>query len=81
MKQSMRGVDEALRKSELWSHSHFCQAGIEGICNTSYAVWENKKANTAYVTKSKDLNSCEEKVQMVTGSAYTLPCQSCQQVN
>ncbi|NXX84558.1 VIT1 protein, partial [Urocolius indicus] len=57
------------------------EAGIGGICNTTYAIQENKRANLVYVTKSKDLNSCEEKVQMVTGSAYTYPCQTCQQRN
>ncbi|NXE75806.1 VIT1 protein, partial [Cochlearius cochlearius] len=57
------------------------EAGIGGICNTTYAIQENKRASLVYVTKSKDLNSCEEKVQMVTGSAYTDPCQTCQQRN
>uniref|UniRef100_A0A8C4V6Y0 Phosvitin n=1 Tax=Falco tinnunculus TaxID=100819 RepID=A0A8C4V6Y0_FALTI len=63
-------------------HSYSLQeAGIGGICNTTYAIQENKRASLLYVTKSKDLNSCEEKVQMVTGSAYTYPCQTCQQRN
>ncbi|KFQ24157.1 PREDICTED: vitellogenin-1-like [Merops nubicus] len=63
-------------------HSYSLQeVGIGGICNTTYAVQENKKASIVYLTKSKDLNSCEEKVQIVTGSAYTHPCQSCQQRN
>ncbi|NXO73804.1 VIT1 protein, partial [Phainopepla nitens] len=57
------------------------EAGIGGICNTTYAIQENKRANLVYVTKSKDLNSCEEKVQIVTGSAYTHPCKTCQQTN
>nr|XP_054494546.1 vitellogenin-1-like [Agelaius phoeniceus] len=57
------------------------EAGIGGICNTTYAIQENKRANLVYVTKSKDLDSCEEKVQIVTGSAYTHPCKTCQQRN
>ncbi|XP_062353542.1 vitellogenin-1-like [Cinclus cinclus] len=57
------------------------EAGIGGICNTTYAIQENKRANLIYVAKSKDLNSCEEKVQIVTGSAYTHPCKTCQQKN
>ncbi|NXX36880.1 VIT1 protein, partial [Nicator chloris] len=57
------------------------EAGIGGICNTTYAVQENKRANLFYVTKSKDLNSCEEKVEFVTGAAYTQPCKTCQQRN
>ncbi|NXP89752.1 VIT1 protein, partial [Passerina amoena] len=57
------------------------EAGIGGICNTTYAIQENKRANVVYVAKSKDLDSCEEKVQIVTGSAYTHPCKTCQQRN
>ncbi|NWS81383.1 VIT1 protein, partial [Toxostoma redivivum] len=57
------------------------EAGIGGICNTTYAIQENRRASLVYVTKSKDLNSCEEKVQIVTGSAYTHPCKICQQRN
>lgn len=75
------GWSEALHNNELlWPCSHFCQPGIGGICNTTYAIQENKRANVVYVAKSKDLNSCEEKVQIVTGSAYTYPCKTCQQV-
>ncbi|NXQ33939.1 VIT1 protein, partial [Alaudala cheleensis] len=57
------------------------EAGIGGICNTTYAIQENKRASIVYVAKSKDLDSCEEKVQIVTGSAYTHPCKTCQQRN
>ncbi|KFV46604.1 Vitellogenin-1 [Tyto alba] len=78
-----RGILNVLELSiKKMQHSYSLQeAGIGGICNTTYAIQENKKANLLYVTKSKDLNSCEEKVQMVTGSAYTYPCQICQQRN
>ncbi|KAF2984413.1 hypothetical protein EK904_003357, partial [Melospiza melodia maxima] len=57
------------------------EAGIGGICNTTYTIQENKRASVVYVGKSKDLDSCEEKVQIVTGSAYTHPCKTCQQRN
>ncbi|OXB80055.1 UNVERIFIED_CONTAM: hypothetical protein H355_012978 [Colinus virginianus] len=78
-----RGILNMLELSmKKMQHSYSLQeAGIGGICNTTYAIQENKKANLVYVTKSKDLNSCEEKVQVVTGSAYTQPCQTCQQRN
>ncbi|XP_009082603.1 PREDICTED: vitellogenin-1-like [Acanthisitta chloris] len=78
-----RGVMNVLELSiKKTQHSYSLQeAGIGGICNTTYAIQENKRANIVYVTKSKDLNSCEEKVQIVTGSAYTQPCQTCQQRN
>ncbi|KFP51004.1 Vitellogenin-1, partial [Cathartes aura] len=78
-----RGILNVLELSiKKMQHSYSLQeAGIGGICNTTYVIQENKRANLVYVTKSKDLNSCEEKVQMVTGSAYTHPCQTCQQRN
>ncbi|XP_017680339.1 PREDICTED: vitellogenin-1-like [Lepidothrix coronata] len=78
-----RGVMNVLELSiKKMQHSYSLQeAGIGGICNTTYAIQENKRANLLYVTKSKDLNSCEEKVQIVTGSANTQPCQACQKRN
>ncbi|NXG06317.1 VIT1 protein, partial [Sakesphorus luctuosus] len=78
-----RGILNVLELSiKKMQHSYSLQeAGIGGICNTTYAIQENKRANLVYVTKSKDLNSCEEKVQIVTGSAYTYPCQTCQKRN
>ncbi|KAJ7410124.1 hypothetical protein WISP_110911 [Willisornis vidua] len=78
-----RGIMNVLELSiKKMQHSYSLQeAGIGGICNTTYAIQENKRANLVYVTKSKDLNSCEEKVQIVTGSAYTYPCQTCQKRN
>ncbi|KFQ39222.1 Vitellogenin-1 [Mesitornis unicolor] len=78
-----RGIMNVLEISiKKMQHSYSLQEpGIGGICNTTYAIQENKRANLVYVTKSKDLNSCEDKVQMVTGSAYTYPCQTCQQRN
>ncbi|NXO54005.1 VIT1 protein, partial [Aramus guarauna] len=78
-----RGILNVLELSiKKMQHSYSLQeAGIGGICNTTYAIQENKRASLVYVTKSKDLNSCEEKVEMVTGSAYTHPCRTCQQRN
>uniref|UniRef100_A0A672ULF8 Uncharacterized protein n=1 Tax=Strigops habroptila TaxID=2489341 RepID=A0A672ULF8_STRHB len=78
-----RGILNVLELSlKKMQHSYSLQeAGIGGICNTTYTIQENKRANLVYVTKSKDLNSCEEKVQLVTGSAYTQPCRTCQQRN
>ncbi|NXG25030.1 VIT1 protein, partial [Grallaria varia] len=78
-----RGILNVLELSiKKMQHSYSLQeAGIGGICNTTYAIQENKRANLVYVTKSKDLNSCEEKIQIVTGSAYTHPCQTCQKRN
>nr|BDQ29910.1 vitellogenin2 beta [Scyliorhinus torazame] len=55
------------------------EVGIEGICLTNYIVQEHKKAQRITITKSKDLNNCQEKVMMYTGSAYADLCPACQQ--
>ncbi|XP_078075129.1 vitellogenin-like isoform X2 [Mustelus asterias] len=55
------------------------EAGIEGVCLTNYIVQENKKAQRITITKSKDLNNCQEKVMMYTGSVYADLCPVCQQ--
>ncbi|XP_059503677.1 vitellogenin 3, phosvitinless [Stegostoma tigrinum] len=53
--------------------------GVEGICQASYVIQENKKSGVAMVTKSKDLNNCQEKISETKGSAYTQLCETCQQ--
>ncbi|XP_041063782.1 vitellogenin-like [Carcharodon carcharias] len=53
------------------------EAGIEGVCLTNYIIQENKKAHRITITKSKDLNNCQEKVMIFTGAAYADPV--CQQ--
>ncbi|XP_078418017.1 vitellogenin-like [Cetorhinus maximus] len=55
------------------------EAGIEGVCLTNYIIQENKKAHRITITKSKDLNNCQEKVMMYTGAAYADLCPVCQQ--
>ncbi|XP_067892712.1 vitellogenin-like [Heterodontus francisci] len=55
------------------------EAGIEGVCLTNYIIQENKKAQRITVTKSKDLNDCQEKVMTYTGVAYADLCPTCQQ--
>ncbi|XP_078264206.1 vitellogenin-like [Rhinoraja longicauda] len=50
------------------------EAGIEGVCLTSYIVQGNKKANRMTITKAKDLNNCQEKVMLFTGAAYASKC-------
>eukprot|EP00061_Rhincodon_typus_P015497 g43207.t1 len=53
--------------------------GVEGICHASYVIQENKKSGVVMVTKSKDLNNCQEKISETKGSAYTQLCETCQQ--
>ncbi|EMP30297.1 Vitellogenin-1 [Chelonia mydas] len=57
------------------------EAGIDGVCNTTYVIQENRRASQIYVTKSKDLNSCDERAQMFTGAAYTCQCPACREKN
>ncbi|XP_072130902.1 vitellogenin-like [Mobula birostris] len=52
--------------------------GLEGVCLTSYTIQENKKAKHITITKSKDLNACEEKISESKGSDYFQQCETCQ---
>ncbi|GCC16756.1 hypothetical protein chiPu_0020389 [Chiloscyllium punctatum] len=55
------------------------ESGVEGICHASYAIQENKKSGVITITKSKDLNNCQEKISETKGSAYAQLCETCQQ--
>ncbi|XP_059841200.1 vitellogenin-like [Hypanus sabinus] len=52
--------------------------GLEGVCHTSYTIQEDKKAKHIIITKSKDLNACEEKISESKGSDYSQRCETCQ---
>ncbi|XP_078416809.1 vitellogenin-like [Cetorhinus maximus] len=52
--------------------------GVEGICQASYVIQENKKSGFITVIKSKDLNKCQEKISKTKGSVYSQPCETCQ---
>ncbi|XP_018415365.1 PREDICTED: vitellogenin-1-like [Nanorana parkeri] len=55
--------------------------GIGGLCHTSYMIQNQPKTKHMVITKSVNLNDCEERERMVTGNAYFYPCPSCQQRN
>ncbi|XP_042319802.1 vitellogenin-1-like isoform X2 [Sceloporus undulatus] len=55
--------------------------GIEGKCNTTYLLRSAEKNDEILVTKSKDLNDCDDMVLKVVGAAYTTPCKFCRQKN
>lgn len=50
------------------------QAGIGGICHARYVIQEDRKNSRIYVTRTVDLNNCQEKVQKSIGMAYIYPC-------
>ncbi|KAG2461603.1 VIT protein, partial [Polypterus senegalus] len=54
-------------------------AGIGGVCQTNYLIQEQQRGNRIIVTKSKDLNNCEDRVRKDIGMAYAEHCAYCQQ--
>ncbi|XP_022593896.1 vitellogenin-like [Seriola dumerili] len=55
------------------------EAGTQGVCKTLYAITEDEKAERILLTKTRDLNHCQEKVMLDLGMAYTEKCAKCQQ--
>ncbi|XP_061095840.1 vitellogenin-like isoform X1 [Conger conger] len=47
------------------------EAGAQGTCKTDYVISEDAKAERIYITKSKDLNNCHERIMKDIGMAYT----------
>ncbi|CAH2311113.1 vitellogenin-1-like [Pelobates cultripes] len=63
-------------------HSYTLQErGIGGTCHTSYMIQKNKKENHLLITKSKDLNNCEDKAELISGNAYAERCPKCKERN
>lgn len=57
------------------------QAGAQGVCKTLYAITEDAKAERILLTKTRDLNHCQERIMKDLGLAYTEKCFECQKVN
>uniref|UniRef100_A0A665WGU8 Vitellogenin 5 n=1 Tax=Echeneis naucrates TaxID=173247 RepID=A0A665WGU8_ECHNA len=55
------------------------EAGAQGTCKTMYAITEDDKAERILLTKTRDLNHCQEKLMMDMGLVYTEKCAKCQQ--
>ncbi|KAM7387895.1 hypothetical protein PAMP_024106 [Pampus punctatissimus] len=55
------------------------EAGAQGVCKTLYAITEDEKAERILLTKTRDLNHCEERIIKDMGLAYTQSCVKCQQ--
>uniref|UniRef100_UPI003AAA2895 vitellogenin-like n=1 Tax=Centroberyx gerrardi TaxID=166262 RepID=UPI003AAA2895 len=55
------------------------EAGAQGVCKTLYAITEDERAERILLTKTRDLNHCQEKIIKDIGLAYTEKCVKCQQ--
>ncbi|KAK1896871.1 Vitellogenin-1 [Dissostichus eleginoides] len=55
------------------------EAGAQGVCKTLYAISEDERAERILLTKTRDLNHCQERLMMDIGLAYTEKCVKCQQ--
>ncbi|XP_061594359.1 vitellogenin-1-like [Cololabis saira] len=54
------------------------EAGTQGVCKTLYSINEDLKAERILLTKTRDLNHCQEEVIKNIGLAYTETCDKCQ---
>ena len=51
------------------------------MCKTHYIISEDKKADRIFLTKTKDLNHCQERIIKDIGLAYTERCPECEAVS
>ncbi|XP_053712740.1 vitellogenin-2-like [Synchiropus splendidus] len=54
------------------------EPGAQGVCKTHYIIYEDVKEERIYLTKTKDLNHCQERIIKDIGLAYTERCIECQ---
>ncbi|KAJ3599172.1 hypothetical protein NHX12_033135 [Muraenolepis orangiensis] len=54
------------------------EAGAQGVCKTLYAITEDEKAERILLTKTRDLNNCQEGMVKDLGLAYAEKCVECQ---
>ncbi|XP_028259820.1 vitellogenin-2-like isoform X2 [Parambassis ranga] len=54
------------------------EPGAQGVCKTHYVISEDAKADRIVMTKSKDLNHCQERIVKNIGLGYTQRCAECQ---
>ncbi|XP_071386636.1 vitellogenin-2-like isoform X2 [Centroberyx affinis] len=54
------------------------EPGAQGVCKTHYVISEDTKADRILVTKTKDLNHCQERIIKDIGLAYTERCVECE---
>ncbi|KAJ3599338.1 hypothetical protein NHX12_033301 [Muraenolepis orangiensis] len=54
------------------------EAGAQGVCRTHYVISEDTKTERLHLTKTKDLNHCQERIIKDIGLAYTEKCVQCE---
>uniref|UniRef100_A0A8D3DWI1 Vitellogenin domain-containing protein n=1 Tax=Scophthalmus maximus TaxID=52904 RepID=A0A8D3DWI1_SCOMX len=56
------------------------EPGTQGVCKTHYVISEDVKADRILLSKTKDLNNCQERIMKDIGLAYTERCVECEAV-
>ncbi|XP_061594362.1 vitellogenin-2-like [Cololabis saira] len=55
------------------------EPGTQGVCKTHYVISEDPKADRIHLTKTKDLNHCQERIIKDIGwTGYTEKCAECE---
>ncbi|XP_068447342.1 vitellogenin-2-like [Clinocottus analis] len=54
------------------------EPGTQGVCKTHYVISEDSNADRILLTKSKDLNQCQERIMKDIGLAYAERCVECE---
>ncbi|XP_029286236.1 vitellogenin-2-like [Cottoperca gobio] len=54
------------------------ELGAQGVCKTQYVISEDTKDERIMLTKTKDLNNCQERVIKDIGLAYTKRASECE---
>uniref|UniRef100_A0A8C3AJM4 Phosvitin n=1 Tax=Cyclopterus lumpus TaxID=8103 RepID=A0A8C3AJM4_CYCLU len=57
------------------------EPGVQGVCKTHYAMSEDAKDGRIMLTKSKDLNQCQEKIMKDIGMVHGERCVECEAVS
>ncbi|KAM8746385.1 vitellogenin-1-like [Acanthopagrus schlegelii] len=76
-----RGILNVLQLNIKKTHNVYelQEAGAQGVCKTLYAIAEDEKAERILLTKTRDLNHCQERIMKDMGLAYTEKCVKCQE--
>lgn len=51
------------------------------MCKTHYVISEDAKADRILLTKTKDMNNCQQRILKDIGLAYTEKCVECEAVS